>query len=83
MRSWRPKHSELSPEQRKKANARAYANTYLRRGKIKRAPCEVCGAKRAEMHHPDYDRPLDVRWLCREHHLAEHREVSRETKAAA
>jgi hypothetical protein len=24
------------------------------------------------MHHSDYDRPTDVRWLCRKHHLDVH-----------
>jgi hypothetical protein len=33
-------------------------------------PCEVCGATKVEKHHPDYSKPLEVRWLCREHHLA-------------
>lgn len=68
MRLHRPKHSALTPEQRARANARSYANTYLKRGKIQRKPCEVCGAK-AQMHHHDYSKPLDVRWLCRKHHL--------------
>lgn len=54
-----------------KANARAYANTYLRRGHLKRKPCERCG-KRAQMHHDDYRQPLKVRWLCRVHHLLHH-----------
>jgi hypothetical protein len=31
-------------------------------------PCEVCGDPAAEKHHPDYDRPLLVRWLCKVHH---------------
>jgi hypothetical protein len=44
---------------------------YLKRGKITQKPCEVCG-ELAQMHHDDYSRPLDVRWLCREHHLAHH-----------
>src|SRR5262245_57418077 len=39
----------------------------LKRGKIKRQPCEVCGST-AQMHHDDYSRPLEVRWLCRPHH---------------
>lgn len=51
--------------------ARSQAGVYLRRGKITRQPCIVCG-KRAEMHHPDYAKPRDVVWLCRAHHLAIH-----------
>jgi ribosomal protein S27AE len=62
----------LSPEQRRKDNARSYANVYLKRGKIVRGPCERCGGSPAEMHHDDYGRPLDVRWLCRRCHLDEH-----------
>jgi len=45
---------------------------YLRRGKIPRRPCEVCGDPNAEMHHDDYSKPLDIRWLCREHHMDLH-----------
>ncbi len=67
------KHSDLSPAARKRANCRAYANTYLRRGKITKQPCGVCGAKRhIEMHHEDYDQPLDIIWLCRKHHKEFH-----------
>jgi hypothetical protein len=74
MRRTRPKHSELPEPARRKANARSYANVYLRRGKLKRAPCEVCGHRKAEMHHRDYAKPLAVRWLCRLCHLFKHRE---------
>jgi hypothetical protein len=45
----------------------------VRYGKLIRKPCEVCGAtKRIHAHHDDYDRPLDVRWLCASHHLEAH-----------
>lgn len=71
-REWRKGHA-LTPEQRMKDRARSYANTYLKRGKIQRQSCEVCGAK-AEMHHDDYSKPLQVRWLCRDHHLEHHAE---------
>jgi hypothetical protein len=70
MREWRKTHP-LTPEQKIRDSARSYANVYLHRGLILRQPCEVCGA-RAEMHHDDYAKPLEVRWLCREHHLAHH-----------
>lgn len=43
----------------------------VRDGKIIPQPCEVCGGQ-AEAHHDDYDKPYDVRWLCRIHHGMEH-----------
>ena len=73
MRENRRRHSELSPEQRKKANARTYANQYKKRGVIEKQPCCVCGSLESEMHHDDYDKPTQVRWYCREHHLEMHK----------
>lgn len=67
MRENRPKWSELTAEQRRRANARSYVHVYIRRGKIERKPCEVCGGI-AQMHHDDYSKPLAVRWLCKKHH---------------
>ena len=72
MRLNRPKHRDLQREAREKANCRAYANVYQRRGKLAQMPCEKCGGADSEKHHDDYSKPLDVRWLCRECHLAEH-----------
>lgn len=72
MRRTRPKYSELTNEQRLKANARAYANVYQRRGQLAQRPCEECGSAHAEKHHEDYTRPLYVHWLCRPCHIALH-----------
>lgn len=55
---------------------RKIANTAVsnavRDGRLIRLPCEVCGAK-AEAHHDDYSKPLDVRWLCKKHHVEWHK----------
>jgi hypothetical protein len=72
MRATRPKHKDLPELARKKANARAYSKELLKRGKIERKPCEICGSV-AQMHHDDYSKPAQVRWLCRPHHLEWHR----------
>lgn len=73
-RNNRPKHSELSPLQRTKANARSYLNVYIHRGKIVPQPCEVCSTTiNVQAHHDDYSKPLEVRWLCPLHHLELHK----------
>lgn len=74
MRRWRKTHP-LTAEQKMKDNARSYAGVYLSRGKIERKPCEVEGCTRkAQMHHDDYTKPLELRWRCRWHHLRLHYE---------
>jgi hypothetical protein len=40
---------------------------------LDRKPCEICGAEKADAHHDDYSKPLDVRWLCETHHSEHHR----------
>lgn len=55
--------------ERKKANT-AVRNA-IRDGKLQTQPCWVCGLK-AVAHHPDYNRPLDVVWLCQPHHKQAH-----------
>jgi hypothetical protein len=58
------KYAELL--KRKQAhNAVAYA---LKTGKLTKGVCEVCGDPNVEAHHDDYDKKLDVRWLCIRHH---------------
>lgn len=68
MRDNRKKHKELTEHQKKKANCRSYLNVYVKRGKIVKMPCEVCGSLKVEAHHEDYNKPLEVRWFCRKHH---------------
>lgn len=70
--------SERNPEKKRAAVA---VNNALRDGRLTRQPCEVCGA-RAQGHHDDYSKPLEVRWLCSTHHAAHHAAL-RELERAA
>ncbi len=54
-------------------NATSKVQVALLNGSIQRQTCEICGAEPAEAHHDDYNRPLEVRWLCREHHAQWHK----------
>jgi len=45
----------------------------LKTGKLVKTACQVCGDEKVEGHHADYSRPLDVVWLCREHHMEIHK----------
>ena len=49
-------------------------NKALKSGKLKRQSCEVCGKKKTDGHHPDYNYPLKVMWLCKKHHKRWHHE---------
>lgn len=53
--------------------ARAQVRNAIRDGRLQRQPCEACG-KKAQAHHDDYTKPLEVRWLCprdhSDHHIA-------------
>jgi len=52
--------------------AQAALRAAVKRGLVVQTSCEVCGDPQSEAHHPDYDRPALVSWLCRKHHREEH-----------
>lgn len=59
---------------RRQLRARAAVNNAVRDGRLARAgTCARCARPgRLEAHHPDYDKPLDVVWLCPPHHRHAH-----------
>jgi hypothetical protein len=59
-------HCERHPD---RAKARRAVREAIRKGTLTRNPCEVCNSIKAESHHPDYSKPLEVRWLCKFHHI--------------
>ena len=62
-------YAERNPVKRA---AQVACGNAIRDGRLIRQPCEICGAV-AQAHHDDYSKPLDVRWLCSEHHAEWHK----------
>ena len=74
---WKPRSERpVDPMKEVKRRAMVTYRTALKRGKLTRTPCHVCGEEKVEGHHPDYSRPLDVVWLCKKHHLELHNSLS-------
>ena len=40
----------------------------VRCGRLKKQPCAICGTLPVGAHHENYSRPLEVVWLCPQHH---------------
>lgn len=74
-------YKERYPQRRKAHNI---VNNAIRDGKLKVKPCERCNfAFGVQAHHEDYDKPLDVMWLCTECHGERHREINAERRRSA
>jgi hypothetical protein len=80
-RAWKKnnpeRHAELArayrARNREKTKAQNRLNYAIRKGRMARLPCEVCGTReRVHAHHHDYSKPLDVRWLCLQCHKDAH-----------
>lgn len=62
-------------EQAKRRKCRSITNKAIQRQELIRQHCEICGAINTEAHHNDYNKPLDVRWLCFKHHRELHSKI--------
>lgn len=74
MRARRPGYSTAKNRDWKEANREKYlahkaVENALKTGNLQRGPCAIpgCSAK-AEAHHEDYTKRLEVTWLCKRHH---------------
>jgi hypothetical protein len=65
---------KTKPEKMSAMNAVKYA---IRKGRLTRGLCKICGSSEVEAHHWSYlkEHRLDVIWLCRYHHNEEHRKL--------
>lgn len=53
----------------------------IRTGQLKQQPCAIKGCNVATLntiaHHEDYDKPLDITWLCKSHHRYRHAQLNK------
>ena len=63
------KWDERNPEKRRARTAVMHA---INAGIIKKLTCEKCGNIKVHGHHDNYDKPLEVKWLCAKHHRELH-----------
>ena len=63
---WKQKH-------KKEHLAQLAVQRAVRAGRLQRLPCQSCGTEKTVAHHEDYDRRLDVVWLCEPCHKERHK----------
>lgn len=63
-------YRERNPKKYKCHGKVAFA---IKTGILIRQPCEICKDNHSVAHHDDYDKPLEVRWLCDYHHKQWHK----------
>jgi len=83
-KAWRAEHPGYNTEAKKRwinvnrdrSRARDNYRYALKTGKLVRGCCAVCGTtEKVEGHHTDYNKPLEVIWLCRPHHIEAHNKL--------
>ena len=70
-RAWRD-------EDERRSRAHLSVSRAIRNGSLLRLPCIRCGEKKSVAHHEDYDKPLEVMWLCQPCHKQRHKELREE-----
>jgi len=63
---------EYRKNNKEKLSAKYQVAYAIKKGLLKKEPCEICGKIKVVAHHPDYSKPLKVIWLCHKHHMAIH-----------
>lgn len=76
------KNLEVSRAWRKADKRRQVAHSAvsraIRAGKLSPEVCARCGNEKSVAHHEDYDKPLEVIWLCQPCHKQRHKEIDEE-----
>jgi ribosomal protein S27AE len=62
-------------EDKRRYSAHGAVAKALRAGTMVRDSCIRCGDSKSVAHHEDYDKPLEVMWLCQPCHKQRHKEL--------
>lgn len=62
-------------EDKRRAACHSAVARALRSGAITKSPCVSCGNEKSVAHHDDYDKPLQVTWLCQPCHVDLHKKI--------
>ena len=62
-------------EDTRRQNAHNAVRRAIMNGSLIRQPCERCGNENSVAHHEDYDKQLEVMWLCQPCHKKRHQEL--------
>ena len=63
-------------EDKRRGRAHSAVSHAIRSGALVRQPCCRCGEPKSIAHHEDYDKPLEVVWLCQPCHKQRHKEIT-------
>ncbi len=64
-------------EDKRRTRAHNAVTRAVRKGDLIRQPCVRCGEVKSVAHHEDYDKPLEVVWLCQPCHKQRHEEIKK------
>lgn len=71
---WKAKQNKIwSSNNLSKVKAQNSVRWVLR--KVEKQKCRDCKRKDTHKHHPDYNKPLKIIWLCPIHHKLEHQKI--------
>ena len=66
------------PKLKMRYKARIFAHRMTANGTIEQQPCAFCGSEQSQRHHPDYEQPLLIVWLCAICHKKLHKQQRKE-----
>lgn len=69
-RRWNSKHRKTDEVYNHKCKSRRLS---YRKIEIEGKKCQLCGCTAVDRHHPNYDKPLEIIFLCKECHSKLHR----------